>query len=297
MRLPPGNRLRHVNSKIPLEQFMTPFPVLTKLVTAIAIAAFIGGCATQQKKMTGAQAKAARQAQIQQSVPLMSEPPQILVSSKGRRYRVVETTDTQGTESETEVLAGAAGPDNFAGTARKAVKISLLDGVTPESFNSTGALIDALPADETMTNHDPRIDTGPNSQRVEEEKRVFVVSGFLYAAKKESDNDFHLIFGGDPNGADDPAYFTAEVSGLPESGPNRAPLTAARDQFKSFFGSGGGGKLPGTKYVLFDPPVPVTIKGPAFYDTEHAGGVVGPTCCKAQRAWEIHPIEEITFDP
>ena len=275
---------------------MTTLPISTKLVAALAIAAFVSGCATQQK-MTGAQAKAARQAQIEQSVPLMSGPPQILVSPKGRRYRVIETTDTKGTEEESELLSGAAGPDTFAGTARKAVKISLLDGVGLETFSSTNALLDTLPADSAMKNHDPAIDNGPSSRRVDEEKRVVVVAGFLYAAKKEADNDFHLIFGGDPEAADDPAYFTAEVSGLPESGPFRTRLTVARDQFKGFFGSGGGGKLPGTKYVLFDPPVPVAIKGPLFYDAEHAGGVVGPSCCKAQRAWEVHPIEEITFEP
>lgn len=267
------------------------------LVTSLTAATLLSSCATQPK-MTGAQAKTARQAQIEQSVPLMSEPPQIVVTAKSNRYRIVETTDTKGSESDEEIFAAAAGPDNFAGTARKAVKISLLDGVDAETFASTSALIETLPPDSTMTNHVPPINQGPTSRRVEEERRVAIVSGFLYAAKKESDNDFHLIFGGDPNGADDPNYFTAEITGLPESGPFRARLTAARDQFKAFFASGGGtGKLPGMKYVLFDPPVPVTIKGPLFYDTEHAGGVVGPSCCKAQHAWEIHPIEEIIFDP
>jgi hypothetical protein len=244
--------------------------------------------------MTGAQAMAARRAQIEKSVQLMSEPPGFAMSSKGTRYRLVETSDTVGTEPESEEFAGAADADTFAGTKRKAVKTSLLDGVGVESFDSTTALIATLPADDSMTSHDPPIDSGPNSRRVDEEKRVVIVTGFLYATKKETDNDFHIIFGGDPNGADDPAYFTAEVTGLPESGPFRDRLTTARDQYKAFFANGGG-KLPGAKYVLFDPPVPVTIKGPVFFDTEHAGGVVGPTCCRAQRAWEVHPVEEITF--
>jgi hypothetical protein len=279
------------------ELIMSQRLVLTAIVSILSAVALLSGCATQPK-LAGAQAKAARQAQIQQSVPLMSEPPQLVSTAKGNRYRIVETTDTKGSEDEEEIFAGAAGPDNFAGTARKAVKISLLDGVTPETFASTGALIETLPSDSKMTNHTPPIDQGPNSRRVKEEERVAIVSGFLYATKKESDNDFHLIFGGDPEAADDPQYFTAEITGLPESGPDRARLTAARNQFKAFFASGGGtGKLPGAKYVLFDPPVPVRIKGPLFYDTEHAGGVVGPTCCKAQHAWEVHPIEEIVFEP
>ena len=154
-----STRLRQRN--LQLHRILGRIYVGSAIVAApLAVAVSIGGCTTTPSKMTGAQAMAARRAQIEKSVQLMSEPPGFAMSSKGTRYRLVETSDTVGTEPESEEFAGAADADTFAGTKRKAVKTSLLDGVGVESFDSTTALIATLPADDSMTSHDPPIDSG-----------------------------------------------------------------------------------------------------------------------------------------
>jgi hypothetical protein len=85
-----------------------------------------------------------------------------------------------------------------------------------------------------------------------------------------------------------------EISGLPASGPNRAPLKAARDAFKQFLGDNH--ITAGNGYVKITPPIPVTITGSLFYDIDHAPGVVGPNGMRPSTAWEIHPVTELDFN-
>lgn len=53
--------------------------------------------------------------------------------------------------------------------------------------------------------------------------------------------------------------------------------------------------LPGKKYEKHDPPVPVEITGPLFFDVDHDAGVVGPQGHRPKTAWEIHPVMDIKF--
>lgn len=233
--------------------------------------------------------------------------------AKGPAYTILKTTevdsyeDTPAANALSKVLTGNHTPsvsalavamkakvptgDDFQGKASKAAKLSLGKGPT-KSFSDVQALVKALPLDKLMIHHKPPISTAATSKRVKEEDRYFRISGFLYAASHEADNDFHLIVGRDPK-LTPAVYMTMEVSGLPPSGsPAFAPLKAARDAFKKFFGA----HVPGLTYDFYDPPIPVTIEGSPFFDMTHAKGQrPGPPSLKSRMPtiWEIHPLASI----
>jgi len=186
--------------------------------------------------------------------------------------------------------APAAGPDDFAGTARKIAKLSIATA-TPENFTDVADLIATLPSVATMVKL--KIPTTADSDRVTQEERNVHVTAFLYAASREADNDFHLIIGRDP-GAGQEMYMTMELSGLPPSGSPAFPaLKTARSAYKKFFGAA---KLPGAGYNFYQPPIPVVIDGSLFFDATHSTGQApGPPSLKSRMPtiWEVHPISNI----
>jgi hypothetical protein len=189
--------------------------------------------------------------------------------------------------------------DDFNGTDRRAAKLSIPDADI-EPFANLAALIDDLPSDQEMINHDPEISSGPNSDRVIEERRNVRVRVWLYMASREGDNDFHLIFGPDPDArpASSPIFMTMELSGLPPSNsPHFAKLKAARNAFKRALQN----KLPGTRYKRVLPPLPVEIEGALFFDITHSSpnNRSGPEILRPfmPTAWEIHPISKFTAEP
>jgi hypothetical protein len=218
-------------------------------------------------------------------------------------YRILRTNevDAYDTPVAPTAVRGFGAPaarppqETFAGTSRKAAKLSIVAG-GPEAFNDLRALINSLPADAGMINHKPKITTAATSNRVKEEKRNVRVRTFLYAASHEADNDYHLIIGRDATKSPE-MYMTVEVSGLPpRTSPHFDRLKAARDAFQAFFAD----DLPGTSYDFYDPPIPVAIEGSLFFDMSHAtGGKPGPASLrnKIPRIWEIHPISRIEFEP
>jgi hypothetical protein len=188
---------------------------------------------------------------------------------------------------------GAPSPDDFQGTDRKAAKTSLASG-SPEAFRDVAALLHSslFVADSKMLKHKPPISRDETSDRVAEERHNVVITGFLYASTKESDNDFHCIIGMAPQQSRQ--FLNVEVSGLPVSGPFRAPLKTVRDAFQSFFGDNlptAGG------YSEFNPPIKVRVAGSIFFDIDHKAGVIGPVGFRPKTAWEIHPVSEIVFEP
>jgi hypothetical protein len=237
---------------------------------------------------------------------LASLPSQALVvdrteftSPRGRRFRVIETRELDAYEQPLAVeeiaTVGAARlrtDDNFAGTDRRAAKISIVDGPVKD-FDDVRGLIDSLTADDVMIGHDPAITQDAGSQRVAEEKRNVRVRGFLYAASRESDNDFHFIVGRDPAGS--PAYMNMELSGLPPSTSDAfSRLDAARTAYKTFV----QGRLPGAGYHHYDPPIPIEVEGSLFFDIKHASGThPGPANLRPDTVWEVHPISKIRFEP
>ena len=217
-------------------------------------------------------------------------------------YRILRTNEVDPYKLPmlAEAVAGfapAAAPvsDNFTGTDRKAAKLVIAKG-QPESFNDLPDLIKTLPSKSKMAKHKPPVTKDATSGRVQEEMRNVRLRGFLYAASREKDNDFHLIVGRDP--AKPPMYMTAEVSGLPPSNsPSFAKLKAARNAYKAFFADQ---HLPGTGYDFYDPPIPILIEGSLFFDVTHANGQgPGPKTLHADipTIWEIHPVSNIVFEP
>jgi hypothetical protein len=188
--------------------------------------------------------------------------------------------------------APAAGGEIFAGQARMAAKLSKAQALV-ENFPDVSKLIASLPAVAAMVKL--KIPTTSTSNRVKQEQRNIHVTGFLFAASREADNDFHLIVGTDPNAKAVPeTYMTMEVSGLPPAGvPPLAELNTVRTAYKGFFGAIN---LPGAGYHFYQPPIPVQIDGSLFFDATHATGQApGPPSLKSRMPtiWELHPITNI----
>lgn len=223
-----------------------------------------------------------------------------ITSPKGRSYQATLSNEEGDFEHEAaEPLPKAVAPvdreNTFRGKARAAAKLSLASAPV-QSYDSISALIETLQKDTLMENHDPRITKDRDADRVAEEKRNVTVSAFLYAMRKEADNDYHMILGDDP-GSERVRYLNSEISGLPTGGPFKAQLTQVRNDFKSFFTSEVLEHAQ-TRYVTFNPPIPVRITGSLFWDVEHIPPeTVGPTAHKPRTAWEIHPVSKIVFEP
>lgn len=247
----------------------------------------------------------------------------VTFKSKGRTYRILKTTEVDSYETTptanelrkalhgkaqpapAAIAAAAklspvkrprggkpapAGGEIFAGTARMAAKLSKASGLT-KSFGDVSVLISSLPSVDTMVNL--HISTAKTSNRVPLEERNVHVTGFLYAASREADNDFHLIVGLNPNAAQE-MYMTMEVSGLPPAGsPPLIELNTVRTAYEGFFGANN---LPGAGYHFYHPPIPVQIDGSLFFDETHATGQApGPPSLKSRMPtiWEVHPITKI----
>jgi hypothetical protein len=202
--------------------------------------------------------------------------------------------------SAAAALAARAAPfapvsDNFDGTSRKAAKLSISNAKV-EIFKDLAAMIATFPKDAAMTKHKPKITQDATSGRVAEEERSFRVAAFLYAASRESDNDFHLIIGNDPKGKK-LVCMTMEISGLPpKAAASFATIKKVRDDFKNLVNN----KLPGTGYHFYRPPIPVTIGGSLFFDITHAkGGHPGPKDLRPHipTIFELHPVTQIAFRP
>ena len=231
----------------------------------------------------------------------------------GPTYRILKTTEVDTYEKTPPAMALAkvlkgnkapapaailaavtkppsAGGDNFAGTARKAAKLSIANAKT-ENFTDVAKLIATLPPVSQMVALN--IPTTPTSNRVKQEQRNVHVTAYLFAASKEADNDFHLIIGRNPKAGQE-MYMTMELSGLPPTGSPAFPaLSAARTAYKNFFGAAN---LPGAGYHFYQPPIPVQIDGSLFFDATHSTGQApGPPSLKSRMPtiFEVHPISKI----
>jgi len=239
----------------------------------------------------------------------------ITFKPKGARshYRVLRTTEvdtyekTPTAQAFAKALHGQKTPsiaairaasrrapstgDTFGGKDRKAAKLSIGTGKT-EVFTDLSKLITTLPSHDVMANL--HIPLGSNSGRVTQEQRNVRITGFLYAASREADNDFHLIVGRDPK-AGPAMYMTMEISGLPPAGSAAfKALNTARTAYKSFFGA----KLPLAGYDYYSTnPIPIVIEGSVFWDATRATGQAPgpPPSLKPNMPtiWEVHPVTSI----
>jgi hypothetical protein len=175
--------------------------------------------------------------------------------------------------------------DEFTGQHRKAAKTSIVAG-TSKVYTGLKAFMKTLQKDSVM-NKNPGITQSPTNNRVPEEARpVNLKKVFLYAIKREEDNDFHLILG-DGQGS----FFNVEASGLPAKGTTfYNKLFKARNQVKDFFGP-----FCMSNYRKFQPAIEVEVTGSLLFDIDHDAGSVGPVGLRSTTAWEIHPITNIVF--
>jgi hypothetical protein len=211
------------------------------------------------------------------------------------KYRTIPTGKHDAHEEpgahSTDLIRRRTG-DQFAGEDRRDSKTSMSTGVV-ETYPSISALRSALPAEKHML--ELGITRAPGSKRTPEEDHNVTVVGSIYAIRKESDNDFHLIVGdNDCNGGG--CLITVELSGLPSDAgnPSLSTLAAVRSKFLAFFGENPPGTSRG--YDKFDPAIPVSLTGSLFFDVDHRAGIVGPAGLKPNSAWEIHPLTAIEFE-
>jgi hypothetical protein len=217
-------------------------------------------------------------------------------------YRIFRTNQVDQYEPEptsnAAVLASpaamAAAGDSFLGSDRRAAKLSIVAGAAVD-FNDIKVLVDSLPSESVMVHHTPKILHDPKSKRVNEEKRNVRLRAWIYAASRESDNDFHLIVG--RKSGESRMFMTMEVSGLPAANASsRATIEKVRNAYKAFF----VGALPGSGYDFYDPPIPVEIGGSLFFDITHVtGGRPGPQDLRPDMpvVWEVHPVTHLVFEP
>jgi hypothetical protein len=233
------------------------------------------------------------------SAPVAAETREPFTSPKGRSYTLVYTTERGEREDRparaiTFEAAGAG--DDFNGTDRAAAKTSI-SSRPAEQFATVDHLLDGLASDQAMRQHQPPISEDPSSTRVMEEDRNVTVTAWIFALKKEGDNDFHLIIGGNPQGGTI-RYITAEVSGLPDDPATRARLSVPRQALKDFLQEKH--KTIGGNYARIVPPVPVTVAGSLLFDIHHTIGEVGVRSSPQripESVWEIHPVTSIVFEP
>lgn len=183
--------------------------------------------------------------------------------------------------------------EDFLGFTRKMVKTSISQSPV-EVFSDLFDLVATFKSDSQM-----RASSGITSgtqRRVVAENRNVRVSAYLYAAKKELDNDYHLILGTDPE-SNILVFLSAEISGLPSAGPFRERLRQPRTQFETFFAAKNISFLEGLNhpYTRLSPPIRVMVTGSLFWNVDHSSGVVGPQGLRPKTNWEIHPVTEIEF--
>ncbi len=210
----------------------------------------------------------------------------IFKSPKGKFYKV-DFIKEAGHSFEPEYNTGLihnCSDSTFAGSARKAAKTSIVTAKT-ENFVTVSALIRGLPKDAVIR---PKLTS--NSKRIALENRNvrLLKDTYLYAFKKESDNDYHIIIGDniDPKKA---TYFNCEISGLPV--PINKVFQTVRKTFEKQFV-----QVCNSSYAVFSAnPIKIAIEGSIFFDVDHLPGQIGPIGFQPATTWEIHPITKITF--
>lgn len=210
----------------------------------------------------------------------------IFKSPKGKFYKVdfiKEAGHSFEPEDNTGLISNCI-DSIFAGSARKAAKTSIVTATT-ENFATVSALIRGLPKDAVIR---PKLKS--NSKRIALENRNvrLLKDTYLYAFKKESDNDYHVIIGDniDPKKA---TYFNCEISGLPM--PTNKVFQTVRKTFEKQFV-----QVCNSSYAVFSAnPIKISIEGSVFFDVDHLPGQIGPAGFQPATTWEIHPITKITF--
>ncbi len=180
----------------------------------------------------------------------------------------------------------------FTGASRIAAKTSYISAGSYRSFSKLKDVfrLYRLPPDSVMSNLLTR-----DSPRISIEQRgVILKNAFLFAFRKQRDNDYHLIVGDHPQ-LKHAFLMTMEISGLPKK--KNTVLAKVRTDFVNAFNIND--QIAMATYLVFTEPVPVHVEGPLFYDVSHRAGSVGPRkgkiSMKLRTAWEIHPVTKFNL--
>jgi hypothetical protein len=192
--------------------------------------------------------------------------------------------------------------ETFWGSEREVPKTRVAEAPIEEANLTVKAFHASHPTDAEM--NEMNISTRCDSARVEVEQRNVTVAAYVVAAKKEKDNDYHLII--QDKGCKVPACrLTVEVSGLPRVSGSKGVLKTAREYFDEQWPIyAERDSVPGSgNYFVFHTPVLVRVVGSIFFDAGHeidvqeGTGSVGPKAYKLGSAWEIHPVTSFEFAP
>ncbi|HEX9505501.1 MAG TPA: hypothetical protein VGA62_05800 [Acidimicrobiia bacterium] len=195
------------------------------------------------------------------------------------------------------------GGEDFEGHYRAIAKTSVVRAasgrVAPaKAFTDLNALLAFLPTDAKMRAIYPKLVVDPSASvtiktkapaaRVPEEQRNVKVACWLYAARSEGDNDFHVIVGSSRDDAN-ATFLNVEVSGLPKAGHDRTLLQQARHHIEALLGS----PPPKDRYDQRQPPLHVVVTGSLLFDADHYPHTIGPGTHKSASVWAIHPVISI----
>ncbi len=205
---------------------------------------------------------------------------------KTKQGHLIQLTFVADSEAHAETSSFNCTTNVFTGTDRKKCKISI--AAAAQTTMTFANFIAMLPADATMM-ADPNITKAPNNSRVAAENHNVQLNGiFLFAIKRENDNDYHMIVGNKTN-----TFFNVEISGLPTTtAASFQKLSKARTAVDAFFGQPNCNT---SGYAVFPNGVKIQLTGSTFYDIDHAPGTVGPLGFKPKTSWEIHPVTAIKF--
>jgi len=215
--------------------------------------------------------------------------PAVLNGPNGKMYKIDFWDDPGEKSLKLEAAnAGNCSDNHFSGADRKTAKTSPVSSGSFQSFTNFKDIFTTfgLPADAAM---ETKVNTS-SPRTLIEKKGVILNNAFLYAFKREDDNDYHLIIGDNAN-VKQATLLNMEISGLPN--PANTTLDNARNAFVKALKIND--KTCMSSYVVFvDKPVPVHIEGPVFFDIDHKAGTIGPVKgtvkLRPATAWEIHPI-------
>lgn len=219
--------------------------------------------------------------------------PAILNGPNGRKYKIDFWADPNEPSSGIEAAMASNCSDNhFTGQDRRAAKTSAVSANAYQSFTNFSDIFTTyrLPSDNAMKT----IVTTRSPRTSNENKGVILDKAFLYAFKRESDNDYHLIIGDNAN-VNQATLLNMEISGIPT--PDVTAIDNARSSFVKALKIND--KTCMSSYVVFvDKPVPVHVEGPVFYDIDHSPGSIGPVnggvSLRPKTSWEIHPITKFS---
>ncbi len=173
--------------------------------------------------------------------------------------------------------------NRFDGSYRKPAKTSIA------AHNAAGTSLRKL-ITRVLALDNESISVNSTSPRIEiEDSVVTLISVYLYAIARETDEDYHIIIGTSKNPAT-AKYFNIECSGLPATNdPAYTKLKTVREKVVALLGNT---ERCSEGYVKFLDRPKVKIIGSLFYDKQHEHNIPGPASSKPKTAWELHPITE-----